>query len=523
MAEDKPANQDAVAQPAPAPDDTKPDKAQPSPPKPDEEESDGILDIILEDLGRPKEPKEAKPAEDQKKDDDEPSNAADDGSKAPEEPPREGDKPAEPGGDQSKPAKEPAQPKVTKKPDIEKIIDDAVRRAVDARPQAKPNEPDEQAKKPAKEDDDVDLANWLPEEVEEYEFAKAAAKAMPEKYGNLPKRIAEFKNKVERYIATESEKDPDRTFDENDDQFSEFVSENRPDIPESDRRKVQRIQLAEEIRRDIRKEKEGEESELRKRVKAIEAEPKVKHVMSSFATSLPDRLSDIQENLLPEDVRPVKGIISGLSQKIKESGVESVKGTIFGDIVAGIYDLALQAGSRFSTLALDGDVFNPKNEMDVWLGNWLIKTEADFMQRGGDARSRTGPNGEKLTFAPRHEFSRLCVEDPAKAATHWCFSDDEVREMLGMTARNLAVNHVARMYGALKKSGFDIPQEKQPKKSEDAQKGNKPPAKPANKEQKSPAVVPGAIPAPGAKTGADNRQETWDMLDTLGVPKITRT
>lgn len=488
---------------------------------------DPLMQIILEDLGRPQKQKDIKAADDketkqesQNEDDTKESKtSSEDKTETSASTPKTSQPKTEAGQQQ-----EAKSPKVSKKADVSQLVEDAVKRAMDSKSQQQ-----QQTKQPTREPEKKpdtngapDLSGWLPEEVEEYELATFAAKAMPERYKDLPSKVAKFKSEVEAYISKQSSEDPDRTFDENDTAFMEFVEEHKPEFPDADRKKAQRLQIAEEIKKDLKKETEEETERLKNKVKAVEKEPRIRKLVGNFAETLPKKMSDAPDNILPEELKDAKEIVSGIADKITEEGPESVKGNIFGDIVSGIHRLAIDAAHRFTVLAEDADKFDPKNEMDMWLGNFITKQESDFATRGGEMLNRVSEDGRKLAFVPRHEFARMVVEEPAKAAQHWCFNDDEIREMLALTARNLSLVQVGQMYKKMKASGWEMPKAKPQPKPGEPKTGNQKTQKEEKDQKKSPTVVPAAIPAAGAKTGADGRQPTWDMLDDLGIPKITR-
>ncbi len=253
-----------------------PDQAAAPTPEQIEERNRNIAKMGLSRLGyaiaeaqpppaKEPEPEKEEPADEQKPEGHDaeatpPSDAAAEQSKAAEPAPAD----AAPAAEQPKrklKKVDPPKPAATID-DIKEIVSQLAQRPAATAPAAaapasqKPTEPELQ-----------------PQDREEFELAKFAEQADPEKYRGMSQRWLEFVQKRDAFAAAKIKEDGE--FDPNSDEFKQFVEQNRPGYQRGDRRKLEVAKIEDGAVQRARKEFEKEKVELRREIAKSTTVPQI--------------------------------------------------------------------------------------------------------------------------------------------------------------------------------------------------------------------------------------------------------
>lgn len=385
----------------------------------------------------------------------------------------------------------PAKPKVAveKARPIEEIVEGVVRRVTQ---EQKPTEATPKIEPPKVEDPDADFLEGLDEDQREIvDLAKFAAKAMPEKYGNLVKKTTEYLKQVEGKIAEKIKEDPDWNAGSDED-FKEWLQERRP-ITDHERRRLEREQIKSEVRADVEKEFKPklEESERRSRVQ--EVKPEVDKAVDSFKATVAQRF-------IPDDKSPFFHVFKAASEKDPTFAEEAWQAAraidpLAASVAKNFMDQSVTLGKEYLELVsgVSQQVeFNPKlavtasqNQkalMQQRLFGFIESQEQIFAKDGGDMRVVNGK-----AFATRHQLAAMT---PAEQARHWTLGHEDVLDMLAVAASSQANAALQSELKRREDEGFVKNGNQQPPKKEEA-----PPVKEAKKEESPRATT---TPSPGS-------------------------
>jgi hypothetical protein len=456
-------------------------------PQPDvkpEDQGDPLLDIIRQDLGLATAKPEDKPV------------------------------PAAPAPD-TKPATTPPRDepvKVTKRRPIEEVVEKSIEKALSKsptplQPQPTPKDPPKSEVKPEEESTE----GWLPEEVEELRLAESAEKHIGDKYKGMPAQIRKFKSKVQEYISKGSKENPDRTFDENDPEFMEFVEAEKPKWQGNDRRAVERKMLVEEAVTEAEKRTGGKFEAQRKEIEEMRTRPKIEQAVTQFRGSVSKTME--QEEAGAEEFVEI-------AKRVHEIGPEAAikEMPLTATILVQCEASAAEQAQEFLNLSSGLTEFDPKNDKHLWLGQFIKQQGEAFAAQGGEHRMRTDPTtGQQQEFIPRAKWTELSRSNPQELSKYWTFSDQDVLTILGLAARQYAKTKVMETTGMLKAEGYV----RQPRAKAAAQ-ANPQTAAPRKVGAASPAVTPSISPgaASAGSVGSAGGLEGW-ALEALGIPTKT--
>ena len=131
----------------------------------------------------------------------------------------------------------------------------------------------------------------LDEQREELALARYAENKLPEKYRGMGNKLLDFYKKLDAY-ATKAQEDPDRTLDSNDEEFMDFIQNNKPELSLSESKKLERMMWKEEAVAEARKANEEDKRQLEKKLHSLEARPKVENSLKEFESNLPKMIPD---------------------------------------------------------------------------------------------------------------------------------------------------------------------------------------------------------------------------------------
>lgn len=376
---------------------------------------------------------------------------------------------------------------------IEEIVEGVVRRIAKEQPAEPAPQPEPP---PAKKDETLDTAyiEALDEDQQEaIELAKFAAQAMPDKYGNMPKRMVDYLKKVDSYIEDQRKKDPEWD-PEQDEGFSAFIEENQPTYQPGDRKKIERAQIAAEVRGDIEKEFKPKIEATERQARVQELKPEIDKAVDSYQTAVAKRL-------IPDEKSPFYPLFKDLAKSdaaLTEETWEQAKQVdpLAAGIARSYMNQASALGREYLELVTDvspqvqynpklapGHPQNQKAAVQSRLFAFIDSQEKIFAEQGGDMRVVNGK-----TFVSRRELAQM---SPAEQAKHWTLGHEDVLDMLAVAAAKQAEIALQNEVKRLEEAGYVRNGKHGAAKKEEA-------APPAAKKEESPRAV--TTPAPGAAT-----------------------
>lgn len=368
--------------------------------------------------------------------------------KEPEQKPEEAEKPKE-----EKPVEKPA-PKVVPKP---RASDDmtAVQELIDKRiaESAKASQPPPEQKPPAEKPAEDQYEKSLGEvELDELRFARYASGKDPslEKY---PQQLLEYFKKVDAYVEKTRKEDPDRNFDDTDEEWKKFQRENRPQMSPLVRRRLEREQIVEEAKASAKEEYRAELAKVQKRQEILEKRPAIERAATEFSKAL--------NTVLETDSEGEEPTVSAIAKRAQESSWKAViaEDPVFAPIVQKISQTANELASEYLALVNGTRELDLKNQHHAWLSRFVTEEGESFAAKGGDATIRQGRQ-----FLPRHKFIDFVNQDPGRADKFWTWNDQEVLERIAANARKNAVTILKAEQEKLAKAGFERKKPEPPKK-----------------------------------------------------------
>ena len=371
----------------------------------------------------------------------------------------------------------------------EDTVKDAVREAVaEAVPQQTesvtepvPNEPDPEE-------------GLLDEQREELELARIAEKQYPDKYKGLPDRMLSYYSKHQEFAKNALEEEPEREFDEHDDEYNDWVQRNRPKFSDKDRKRVERVLVENRAYERAKEEVSSKYTELERRQKALELKPQIESRIASFEASI---LESSQHEA---------------AKSIAKSGYESAKeefpleSSVYSDTISNAKGLASEYLGFVHGLK-EFDYNDPKHK---WLLEFINHNGEWFEKNGGTARTRSGKS-----FVNRAKYAELHAA--GKANSHWTWDHDDILDLLGANALHEADHHIKSTMDTAQKYGFVRPERNNSAEGEKTQASYEQQPEdiqPVNPPKATPSVGPGNA---DPDTSIAPEQIGGSLLSTLGM------
>jgi len=342
--------------------------------------------------------------------------------------------------------------------------------------------------KPNPEDD------LLEDQREELEVARIAEKSQPDKYKGLPDKLLGYYSKLEDYITNGVKENPERSFDEDDMDYQDWVSRNRPRFTDKDRARAEQLRTENRAYERARQEVASEVSKLEKRQKALELKPKIDEQIDKFGQSI----------LQAGDSDASKAIAkNGFDAAADSHPLESA---VFRDTVERAKGLA----SEYLGFANGLSEFDYNNPTHKWLLEFINHNGEWFEANGGEARNKGGKS-----FVNRAKYAELHAA--GKAGSYWTFDHDDVLHLLSANALHEANHQIKTTLDAAEKYGFV--KQQRPVSAEEAKAASSqvPPQEdlqPIHPPKATPSVGPGNA---DPDTSPENRSMGADVLQTLGM------
>lgn len=332
---------------------------------------------------------------------------------------------------------DPAPPKVSvRKGDtnLQRAVDDALNRR---QPPAPPAPPAPAAPPPPAPDTYESTLSDI--QLEELELARYAAKKDPTKYGTWPERLLKFYKQLDAYIQSGAEKDSGRTFDSQDEDYQKFIRTNRPAIPSNEIKKIEYAKIKDEAVEEAKKTNAQEIEDLKRENREMKIRPRIESVIREFEGGL--------NALLKEST-----VAGEIMAKVETHGWQAaIDGNpIFGRIVAGLHQQAVNVAAEYAALASGATSLNLKNPSHNWIVNFINGEGRRFAKHGGDQITKGGK-----TFLPRDLFFELAEKNAKKATDeHWTWDDRDILSRLATVTRENVDEQITEEAKNLEKAGF---------------------------------------------------------------------
>lgn len=389
------------------------------------------------------------------------------------------------------------EPKVKVKKDrpLAEVVEEAVRKAI---PQTEKKEEKVVTLPEKKEDEEaIDETGLDDDQKDELELARFAAKQDGKRYGELPKKLSSFWKSIDDYVAKASAEDPNRTFDENDEEYQKWLrAQDRPVLSQVERRRLEKEKIKDEIRQEEGQQVSQATSRLERKIREMEAKPIIDEVKSSLPKRIIERMATVNDS-------PVKD----LADKIKTEGVKALEEEFPVEMkqVEVIHKRATDLATEMMNLATGASDFalhdpklphnhiqNQRAAIHSELVNWVNNQDALFQQIGKDSLVRRSSDGSVKMFMPRAQYMSKLAQDPSSVAANWTWEPQDYVEFMAMEAAIRSNAVIKTSQDALKAAGYE-------------RKRKSPETKTETKDDKGPGskVTPklGQTMAPGAGKG----------------------
>src|ERR1051325_812935 len=414
--------------------------------------------------------------------------------------------------------------KVRSEKPIGQMVEDVVRKvmgevlpspaaAAPAAPQTPP------APAPAPEDPFV--ASASPAEKESLDLAKWADEHVPDQKGLYAKTLAFLKG-AQSYAEKAAEKDPERKFDDSDEEFTQFIEETRPLPPDQwEKLKTQRLihQVEESTTKKLEEKFSKENEQIRQRQIALETRPIIEKRLGLFQ-------DNVGKLMLAEKDSPLAEIAATIGKDGVEKAMEA--DPIFTPIVVTAYNQGQAGVAEFLAMSHGVKPVDMNNPVHAWVIKFIRSAGEVFAAKGGDKTAIRGEDGTVKTFLPRGKFNEMARTDPSTFEKHWTFSDENILQMLERNTKDHIAALVKSETERLTKAGY-----LKQKPAAVAPNGNPPPAPSTNgtPPAPAPAAAPaaespgspraGVTPAPGQGGGGVALQYALPDgdLQALGIPR----
>lgn len=347
-------------------------------------------------------------------------------------------------------------------------------------------------------DPDEDYVRGLTDEQKDrLTEAEVAGRLYPDKYGQQRKKMIAWYRSLDSTLTTLTAADPDRTLDENDEEFKQFLK-TKPKLEPTARDRVQRTIGAEEAEQKVMARMTPQLNALENRQKEIEIRPKVEELVRQVGGGV--------LSLIASDAKsPMAAAAKAFQEKGDGADAEH---PLEAEIIRAESQKLATLVTEYSHIAKGVSRFDPQNAYHTGLLNFINEEGAAFARKGGESRVRGGK-----TFLPRDEFIPLSRSNPAEASKHWTFGHDDVIRMLAWKAKESMESRLKAEEELAIRRGFT----RKPRADSAA-------APKADASEPQPLTPPAAAPIPargGAPTPvAAQPTNEIDVVETLGFRKF---
>jgi hypothetical protein len=344
----------------------------------------------------------------------------------------------------------------------------------------------QQTSLPQPTEDERYIATLSDDQREELREAEVAERLFPERYkGRKAALIAWFK-RYDSEVTKLYDKDPERTLDENDQEFRTLVR-SKPQLTQADNKRVLREIGAEEATAKVKKEITPKLEDIEVNQRAIAAEPRAKQASADIRKAV---LHVIEEAGGP------------LSDAIKDK--ENQELALERTVIEQELELTDRLSSEYVMFANRARRFDPKNELHVRLLQFVEEQERMMLQMNDPKVLMQG----NKRFTSRAQFAELAKTDQKAAEKYWTFNHRDILNMLAAEAEQRIKDRVKEELDRATKLGLvKAPKQNSPPKEKEAEK---------KKEEEKPKITPSRT-APAPATTPQTGGEMRELTSTLGL------
>lgn len=300
----------------------------------------------------------------------------------------------------------PAAPKLVKKPVAAPVQPPVA-------PPAAPTAPVLPPTPPADPDADY-VAGLSADQQEEIKLAEYAETKMPELLKGKRAETLAYYRKVDKFVAEHQDLQPDSP------EFTQFLEANKPKWTAQMKRKVERMQISEEVanttREQVLKELRPDIEATKRRVREQELAPVISQAVEQFeemVTTAPE--ADKDAVVIPVEVVNL----------INEKGYEAAAAEY--PLEAPIFNSMKNAAQEYLRLSNGLTQFDPSNQVHAWLGNFVE-------QQGQIWKANPESSAGGKQFLTLSEYAQQVTRDPKSASNFYTFDASNVLTMLNLQA-----------------------------------------------------------------------------------------
>ncbi len=315
-------------------------------------------------------------------------------------------------------AKPPKKKRVTILPDEEPVPVEV--------PIAQPTQPAPAPRaEPAPDPDAAYVASLTDEQVEELKDAQFAEANMPQKYQGWSKKLVDFYKKFDAWVTKAREEQPERTFDESDTGYVEFMRANKPRFAVGDSKKIMAGRIRAEVEESAQKAVEPQLKEIQLKQKEIEARPKVESIVQQFTDGFHDLLIDKK--------RGDNDTVAAAAEALRKDPAKIPQElTMEADMLDEARKRWEPLAREYMRFAYEVVKYDDKDPVHRELMDFVSEEGERFAAQGGKYRVRDGK-----TFLPRAKYAQLLRTNPDEAKNKfWTFNHRMVLEIMAVRAKN---------------------------------------------------------------------------------------
>lgn len=300
----------------------------------------------------------------------------------------------------------------------------------------------EQTKPPTTQEDEYE-AKLGEIEQEELRFARYAATKDPN-LKEYPKQLIDYLKKAEAYAEKARKDDPERTLDDEDQEWRKWQRDNRPKVSPVLRRKLEREQVVEEAEAKADQKWRAEIARVEKRQEMLEKRPLIEKITQEFSNGL--------DEILQAQAEGEQSPIAPIAKRAKEVGWNKAveEDPMFAPIVQRVASTANTIANEFLGIVNGTISYDAANAHHRWISNFITKQGEDFKINGGEALMRSGQQ-----FLPRQQYAEIATSNPERAAAYWTWSDGEILQRIAINAKQNALKAIQVEQERLTKAGFE--------------------------------------------------------------------
>lgn len=342
---------------------------------------------------------------------------------------------------------------VRKERPVEEVVESTIRKVLDERKPATPEpKPLETPAAPAAPDPDEDYEKTLGEDEKAIlETATFAETKFPEKHKGLKKQWVDYYRKIDSYIEKEQKEDPERSFDDDDKEFQDFVRDNRPAVDGAAWRRLEHLRIKEEAKQEALKE--GDER-WKKELDVTKERQHLLEVRPKIEKSLTQSQKELDDMLIVEPESSVALVEKILREKGYEAAVK--EDPIFVPIIHTIKETTLDNVAEYLAVVNGVKRYDPANPdpKHTWLLGFIRSQEQFFNENGGDKKVIKLADGSTRTFVTSAEYGRIAKEKPQEIDRYWKFEPEDIRRFLIANGKIDAQNRVKAVQEQIAAAGF---------------------------------------------------------------------